>query len=154
VLATSIISLIALMMEAASTSETLVNLYQTTRRYNREDRHLVMGFCSLHHHVQAGPGAHPADEAFLLKIKLLQCKTEAKNAWRSTSASLIRLLGTVIRTEGNLTFSRTFLFSEKMGYVVAVLIADPFLEIFPSFFETNVLTIEQNSVRPSRHVLG
>jgi hypothetical protein len=28
------------MMEAASTSETLVNLYQTTRRYIPEDSHL------------------------------------------------------------------------------------------------------------------
>jgi hypothetical protein len=32
--------LIALMMEAARTSETLVNFYQTTRRYNLEDSHL------------------------------------------------------------------------------------------------------------------
>jgi hypothetical protein len=32
--------LIALMMEAARTSETLVNFYQTTRRYNPEDNHL------------------------------------------------------------------------------------------------------------------
>jgi hypothetical protein len=32
--------LFALMMEAASTSETPVNFYQTTRRYNSEDRHL------------------------------------------------------------------------------------------------------------------
>jgi hypothetical protein len=29
--------MIALMMEAARTSETLVNFYQTTRRYNPED---------------------------------------------------------------------------------------------------------------------
>jgi hypothetical protein len=29
-----------LMMEAARTSETLVNFYQTTRRYNPEDSHL------------------------------------------------------------------------------------------------------------------
>jgi hypothetical protein len=32
--------LIALMMEAARTSGTLVNFYQTTRRYNPEDSHL------------------------------------------------------------------------------------------------------------------
>jgi hypothetical protein len=32
--------LIALMMEAARTSETLVNFYQTTRRYNPQDSHL------------------------------------------------------------------------------------------------------------------
>jgi hypothetical protein len=31
---------IALMMEAARTSETSVNFYQTTRRYNPEDSHL------------------------------------------------------------------------------------------------------------------
>jgi hypothetical protein len=31
---------IALMMEAASTSETLVNFYQTTRRNNPDDSHL------------------------------------------------------------------------------------------------------------------
>jgi hypothetical protein len=36
----SVIRVIALMMEAASTSETLVNLYQTTRRNNPEDSHL------------------------------------------------------------------------------------------------------------------
>jgi hypothetical protein len=33
-------TLIALMMEAARTSETLVNFYQTIRRYNPEDSHL------------------------------------------------------------------------------------------------------------------
>jgi hypothetical protein len=33
-------SAVALMMEAARTSETLVNFYQTTRRYNPEDSHL------------------------------------------------------------------------------------------------------------------
>jgi hypothetical protein len=32
-------TLIALMMEAASTSETSVNVYQTTRRNNPEDSH-------------------------------------------------------------------------------------------------------------------
>jgi hypothetical protein len=32
---------IALMMEAARPSETLVNFYQTTRRYNPEDSHLL-----------------------------------------------------------------------------------------------------------------
>jgi hypothetical protein len=37
-LAASII--IALMMEAANTSETSVNFYQTTRRYNQKDSHL------------------------------------------------------------------------------------------------------------------
>jgi hypothetical protein len=31
---------IALMMEAAQASETLVNFYQSTRRYNPEDSHL------------------------------------------------------------------------------------------------------------------
>jgi hypothetical protein len=40
-LAASIIrTIIARMMEAARTSETLVKFYQTTRRYNPEDSHL------------------------------------------------------------------------------------------------------------------
>jgi hypothetical protein len=34
------VSIIALMMEAARNSETLVNFYQTTRRYNAEDSYL------------------------------------------------------------------------------------------------------------------
>jgi hypothetical protein len=34
------------MMEAARTSETLVNFYQTTRRYNPEDSHLYIVFPS------------------------------------------------------------------------------------------------------------
>jgi hypothetical protein len=36
--------LIALMMEAARTSETLVNFYQTTWRYNPEDRAIYVTF--------------------------------------------------------------------------------------------------------------
>jgi hypothetical protein len=35
--------LIALMMETARTSETSVNFYQTTRRYNPEDNHVLKG---------------------------------------------------------------------------------------------------------------
>jgi hypothetical protein len=38
-------SLIALMMEAARTSETLVNFYHTTQRYNPEDSHLRTHRC-------------------------------------------------------------------------------------------------------------
>jgi hypothetical protein len=34
------VSIIALIMKAASTSETSVNFYQTTRRSNTEDSHL------------------------------------------------------------------------------------------------------------------
>jgi hypothetical protein len=40
VLAASIIRVIALMTEAARTSETSVNFYQTTRRNNTEFKHL------------------------------------------------------------------------------------------------------------------
>jgi hypothetical protein len=35
-----VVSIIALMMEAVQNSETLVNLYQLTRRHNPEDSHL------------------------------------------------------------------------------------------------------------------
>jgi hypothetical protein len=38
----------ALMMEAARTSETLVNFYQTTRRYNPEDSHFRMENTTIH----------------------------------------------------------------------------------------------------------
>jgi hypothetical protein len=41
VVTATIIRAIALMMEAASTSETSVNFYQTTRRNNPEDSHLL-----------------------------------------------------------------------------------------------------------------
>jgi hypothetical protein len=42
VLAASIIrAIIALMMEVGTTSETLVRIYQTTRRNNPEDSHLL-----------------------------------------------------------------------------------------------------------------
>jgi hypothetical protein len=37
----------ALMMEAARTSEMLINFYQTTRRYNPEDSHLHSTNCPL-----------------------------------------------------------------------------------------------------------
>jgi hypothetical protein len=36
----TVVSIIMAMMEAARTSETSVNFYQTTRRYNPEDSHL------------------------------------------------------------------------------------------------------------------
>jgi hypothetical protein len=38
-------AIINLMMEAASTSETLLNTYQTTQRYNPEDSHLHTRRC-------------------------------------------------------------------------------------------------------------
>jgi hypothetical protein len=41
--------LIALMMEAARTSETLVNFYQTTRSYNTEDSHLCLKMFEYDH---------------------------------------------------------------------------------------------------------
>jgi hypothetical protein len=37
---------ITLMMEAARTSETLVNFYQTTRHYDPEDSHLSISYIS------------------------------------------------------------------------------------------------------------
>jgi hypothetical protein len=40
VVAASIIGAIALMMEAARTSETFIKFYQTIRRYSPEDSHL------------------------------------------------------------------------------------------------------------------
>jgi hypothetical protein len=35
------------MVEAASTSETMVNFYQTTRRYNPEDSHPLVNIINL-----------------------------------------------------------------------------------------------------------
>jgi hypothetical protein len=37
------------MVEAARTSETLVNFYQITRRYNPEDGHLLFAAYSTHY---------------------------------------------------------------------------------------------------------
>jgi hypothetical protein len=42
------------MMPAARTSETLVNFYQTTRRYNPEDSHFKDP-CRLHHQGNDNP---------------------------------------------------------------------------------------------------
>jgi hypothetical protein len=47
-LAASIIRAIALMMEAASTSETSVNFYQTTQRNNPEDSRLRKDTSGIH----------------------------------------------------------------------------------------------------------
>jgi hypothetical protein len=38
------LAMMALMMEASSTSETSVNFHQTTRRNNTEDSHLLIGY--------------------------------------------------------------------------------------------------------------
>jgi RNase adaptor protein for sRNA GlmZ degradation len=43
------------MMEAARTSETLVNFYQTTRRYNPEDSHLQVKEKILKHTKEYKP---------------------------------------------------------------------------------------------------
>jgi hypothetical protein len=45
------------MMEAARTSETLVNFYQTTRRYNPEDSHLRKIVVITNHEVVCNGGA-------------------------------------------------------------------------------------------------
>jgi hypothetical protein len=45
VASTQLVNKFALMMEAASTSETLVNFYQNIRRYNPEDSHLHTRRC-------------------------------------------------------------------------------------------------------------
>jgi hypothetical protein len=65
---TAVSTIIALMMEAARTSETLVNFYQTTRRYNPEDSHLS--------HLQVQYNA-----CIVIKVK--------KNIPRSTSWPII-----------------------------------------------------------------
>jgi hypothetical protein len=51
------------MMEAAMTSETLVNFYQTTRRYNPEDSHLPT---TLHHYNDQLVNAFEGNSSCLL----------------------------------------------------------------------------------------
>jgi hypothetical protein len=51
VFAASIIRAMTLMMEAASTFETLVNFYQTTWCYNPEDSHLIMFLTTFLLHI-------------------------------------------------------------------------------------------------------
>jgi hypothetical protein len=60
------------MMEAARTSETLVNFYQTTRRFNPEDSHLhenrTFTFCSAHEEYKLNT---KAAGSFLLSANFL-----------------------------------------------------------------------------------
>jgi hypothetical protein len=44
--------LITLMMEAARTSKTLVNFYQTTRHYSPENSQFILGFIKIEHLFQ------------------------------------------------------------------------------------------------------
>jgi hypothetical protein len=64
VFSASIIRAIALMMEAANTSETSVNFYQTTRHNNPEESH-------LHTRCRENIKSH---KDYLLSWKLLQPK--------------------------------------------------------------------------------
>jgi hypothetical protein len=52
VLTASIISAVALMMEAVSTSEISVSFYETTRRNIAEDGHLLYDFCTGLHTIE------------------------------------------------------------------------------------------------------
>jgi hypothetical protein len=68
------------MMEAARTSEMLVNFYQTTWRYNPEDSHLLTNchenLKSYYHFscsVLAVSGQHKLIKVFLLTVLLLCC---------------------------------------------------------------------------------
>jgi hypothetical protein len=54
---------VALMMEVARTSETLINFYQTTRRYNPEDSH-------LHTHRRENLKSYVISQRFNLKLIL------------------------------------------------------------------------------------
>jgi hypothetical protein len=72
-------SLIAVMMEATSTSETSVNFYQTTRRNNPEDSHLHNrrreNLQSLQLHIL---------EILILNLGLETCWLEQGFSWLSS----------------------------------------------------------------------
>jgi hypothetical protein len=59
----SLVRAIALMMEAARSSETLVNFYKTTRRYNPEDSHLSKSLSFESFHL-----TKESDQTYKLKI--------------------------------------------------------------------------------------
>jgi hypothetical protein len=64
--------LIALMMEAARTSETLVNFYQTTRRCNREDSHLIKSFIEAVNKLSEDVTQLKSDMALKNQVQYLQ----------------------------------------------------------------------------------
>jgi hypothetical protein len=65
------------MMEAARTSETLVNFYQTRRRYNPEDSHLdgktVLVVC-----LKTTVGESIDSQTFYFDLKHVKCGANAK----------------------------------------------------------------------------
>jgi hypothetical protein len=73
-------ALIALMMEAASTSETLVNFYQTTRRNNPEDSHL-QGFIKPHYKCFSTIMWNDSNQLEPLSLRFL--RTAEAGPWRT-----------------------------------------------------------------------
>jgi hypothetical protein len=80
---------LALLMETASTSDTVVNFYQTTRRYNPEDSHLrnFINWSSCLKYIYLGGDSHLFHD--VLVCGLIQLGTSGNRAckpiWNETS---------------------------------------------------------------------
>jgi hypothetical protein len=97
-------------MEAASASETSVNFYQTTRRYNPEDSHLHT--CSYFR--------VDTDRQTLLVCKVFLYPVQLNNDWKSSHFSDIFVLYSGARSRSIVISYIAYFYNMKVVYVLSI----------------------------------
>jgi hypothetical protein len=94
------------MMEAARSSETLVNFYQTTRHYNPEDSHLVLFFGLNNDTLSETWTWNKADRLAAAEMRYLKITEGKIKVDRIRSEKKVRENLKVNTSEGKLTNNR------------------------------------------------